>query len=175
MVVVRGDERRIVRVARREPAGHLLVVVEPAQERLAGRHVSMVHDGVGHRVDDVVAALRALGIHAVVGHLGDFGEIPLGHDQDRRGVVGAGDLLAEIRLVVVDVGPAEHVLQHRLLVELTAEVDGLRGLGGIDEHGLAVLVDLAAAIRPQQRVEPAVVVAEAVAQLEAERMPLLLE
>src|SRR5437867_10307866 len=90
-------------------------------------------------------------------------------------VVGAGDLLAEERLVVVDVGPAEHVLEHRLLVEPPAKVDRLGRLVGVDQHGLAVLVDLPAAVRPQQRIEPAVVVAEAVAQLEAEWMPVLLQ
>src|SRR5439155_15459829 len=46
---------------------------------------------------------------------------------------------------------------------------------GVDEDGLAILVDLAAAVGPEQRVEPAVVVAEAVTQLEAEGMAGLLE
>src|SRR2546429_9372788 len=97
------------------------------------------------------------------------------HLEDRRRVVGARDLLAEERLVVVHVRPAEHVLEHRLLIKLPAEVDGLRRLGRVDDHGLAVAVDFSASVRPEQRIEPAVVVAEAVTQLEAERMALFLE
>jgi len=111
----------------------------------------------------------------VVGDLGDLREVLLADDQDGRGVVGAGDLLAEERLVVVDVGPAQHVLEHRLLVELAAEVDGLGRLRRVDDDRLAVPVDLAGTVRPEERVEPAVVVAEAVAELEAERMAILLE
>ena len=115
------------------------------------------------------------GFERVVGHLGDLREVALADDEDRRGVVGAGDLLAEEGLVVVDVRPGQHVLEHRLLVEAAAEVHGLGRLATIDEHGLAVLVDLLPAVRPEERIEPAVVVAEAVPQLEAERVALLLE
>src|SRR5262249_52530892 len=105
----------------------------------------------------------------------DLGEVSLADDENGRGVVGAGDLLTEERLVVADVRPAEHVFEHRLLVELAAEVDGLGRLAGVDEDRLAVAVHLAASVRPEQRIEPAVVVTEAVAELEAERMSLLLE
>src|SRR5258706_389087 len=83
--------------------------------------------------------------------LGDPGEVALADPQDGRRVVGAGDLPAEDRLVVVPVGPAEHVLEHRLLVEPPAEIDGLGRLVGVDQHGLAVTVDLAAAVRPEER------------------------
>src|SRR5207245_6057551 len=48
-------------------------------------------------------------------------------------------------------------------------------LVGVDEDGLAVAIHFASAIRPQQRVEPAVVVTEAVTELEAEWVPPLLE
>src|SRR5207302_9401501 len=44
-------------------------------------------------------------------------------------------------------------------------------LSGVEDHRLPVPVHLAAAVRPQERVEPAVVVAKAVPQLEAEGMP----
>ena len=135
----------------------------------------MGRDGVRLHVEEVKAALGALRVETVIRDLADLREVTLGDDQDRHGVVGARDLLGEKRPVVVDVRPPEDVLQHRLLVELAAEVDGLGRLAGVDEDGLAVLVHLAAAVRPQQRVQPAVVVAEAVAELEAEGMPLLLE
>ena len=79
-------------------------------------------------------------------------------------------------LVVADVGPAEAVLEHRLLEELAAEVDRARGLVGIDRRWSCRPGSTScAAVRPQQRIEPAVVVAEAMAELEAERMVLLLE
>ncbi len=176
VVLVAVEERRVVGVAGREPARQLLIVVEPAQEGLGRRLVRRVgQEGVRDRIQKVEPALGPLRIHRVVGDLGDLGEIALADHQDRRRVVGAGDLLAEERLVVAHVGPAEHVLEHRLLVEAAAEIDGLGRLVGVDEHGLAVLVDLATAVRPQKRVEPAVVVAEAVTELEAEGMAGLLE
>ena len=118
------------------------------------------------------APLRPRRVHRLVSHLADFGKLALGEPQDAFGIVGAGDLLRHPRLVVAHVGPAEDVVEHRVLEELAAEIDCARGLVRIDDHGLAVGCHLGAAIGPQQRVEPAVVVAEAVAEFEAEGMIL---
>ena len=77
-------------------------------------------------------------------------------------------------LLLTSVQP-KHVVEHGVLEEFAGEIDGARGLVRVDRDGLAVGRDLGAAIGPQQRVEPAVVVAKAMAELEAERMILGLQ
>src|SRR6185312_17509706 len=91
------------------------------------------------------------------------------------GIVGAGDLLAQIGLVVARVIPAEAVLERRLLEEGAGEIDGARHLVAVDDDGLAVGLDLMRAEGPHQRINPAMIVAETMAELEAEGMSIGLE
>jgi hypothetical protein len=98
--------------------------------------------------------LRSRRVHCLVGDLGDLGEVSLAQPEDAFGVVGARDLLGEKSLVVADVGPAEDVVEHRVLEELSGEIDGARGLVGIDDDSLAVGLHFVAPIRPQKRIQP---------------------
>src|ERR1700712_434616 len=104
----------------------------------------------------------------LAGHLADVRKILLGDVKNTFGVVGAGNLFGQVGFVVADVGPAEDVLEHRLLIELAAEVDRASGFGGIDGDRLAVGIDLAGAVGPQQWIQPAMVVAEAMSKFKAE-------
>src|SRR3989442_2542211 len=78
-------------------------------------------------------------------------------------------------MICVDYSQSMQFLQQLFLEEDPAEVDGLGRFVGVDADRLAVLVHLAATVRPEQRVEPAVDVAEAVTQLEPQGVALLLE
>src|SRR5215469_5705225 len=122
------------------------------------------------RTHQMKAALWPLRVHRLIGDLGDLREFLLGEPENALGIVGARDLLGHPGLIVADIGPAETILEHAILKEFSSEIDGPGGLVGIDDHGLAVGFDLVPAIGPQQRIQPPVVVAEAVPQFEAERM-----
>src|SRR5207248_1919377 len=134
-----------------------------------------VEDRMADAIEQMKAALWSLRVHRLVRDLGDLGEVALGQPQDAFGIVRAGDLLGKPRLVVADIGPAEDVVEHAVLEEFAGEIDRLRGLVGVDHDGLAVGLDLAPAVRPQQRVDPSVIVAETVAELEPERVVLRLQ
>ena len=172
-VVVAVQQRLIIAVGRGVPGAELLLVHQPAQE---GARLVLcrgeIEDRMADRVHQMEPSLRSRRVLRLVGDLGDVGEIALGEPQDALGIVGARDLLGVPRLVVADIGPAEDVVEHRVLEEFAGEIDGAGGLVGVDDDGLAVGLDLVAAIRPQQRIEPAVVVAKTVAELEAERVVL---
>src|SRR5205814_8140197 len=66
--------------------------------------------------------------------------------------------------------PADAVLDAGFLVELLDELDGLRGLAGVERDLLAVLVHDGHAVGPQEGVEPGVVVREAMPHGHTERM-----
>src|SRR5260370_41436925 len=72
----------------------------------------------------------------------DFPDIALGEPKDALGVVGARDLLGVPCLVVADIGPAEDVVEHRVLEEFAGEIDGPSGLVGVGDDSLAVGLDL---------------------------------
>ena len=124
------------------------------------------------RVQKVEAAFRTLRVLRLVGDLGDFREIALGEPKYALGIVGARDLVGHPGLVIADIGPAETILEHAILEEFTGEIDRLGGLVGIDGDGFPVRLHLGPTVGPQQRINPAVVVAEAVSELEAEGMVL---
>ena len=174
--VVLVQERLIVRVGGRVPCPELRLIAQPTQEGLGCLVVRrMGKDGMAPAVEQMEAAFRALRVHRLAGDFGNLRKIALGDPQDALCVVGAGDLLAQPGLVIVDVGPTERILEHGLLEEFAREVDGPGRLVGIEHHRLAVGLDLVAAERPQQRIKPAVVIAKTVAELESERVPLGLQ
>src|SRR5213083_1888404 len=73
-------------LAGHEPRGELLVVIEPAEERLGRRLIlSVGQDGVRLRVQHVEAALGSVRVQGMVGHLGDLGKIALADHEDARG------------------------------------------------------------------------------------------
>src|SRR3981189_3483947 len=127
------------------------------------------------RIHQMEPPLRPRRVLRLVGDLGNFGEITLAERENTLGIVGARDLLGKPRLVVADVGPAEDVVEHGVLEEFAGEIDGARSLVGIDNDGLAVGLDLAPAIRPEQRVYPSVIVAETMAELEPKGVVLRLQ
>ena len=90
--------------------------------------------------------LRARRVLRLVGDFGDFGEVTLGEPENTLGIVGARDLLGVPRLVVADIGPAEHVVDHRVLEEFAGEFNGVSGLVGINDDSLAIGLDLMPAI-----------------------------
>ena len=169
--------RSEVHVARGDPRAVLLRVHHPAQEILGRLHVLAIGEhAVRHRHQRVVAlTVGALGIEAVLDHLAHLGQVALGGDHDAVGVVGARDLAGQESLVVVRVQPPDAVFDARFLVEPLHVLHRLRGLAAIQRDLLAVLVHDRHAVGPQERVEPGVVVGEAVAHGHAERMALGLE
>src|SRR5262249_50689110 len=136
----------------------------------------MGKDGVAPRSKNVKAlAGRTLGVEGLVGHLGDLRKVAFCYPQDALGVVRAGDLLTEVCLVVARIGPAHDVLEHGLLKEGAGKIQGTGGLITVDDNRLAIRLHLVGPIGPKQRIDPAVVVAKAVAQLETKGMALGLE
>src|SRR6516164_1377085 len=96
-------------------------------------------------VEQMKTPLRPRRVHRLVRDFTDIGKLALGEPQDAFGIVGAGDLLRHPCFVVADVGPAQRVVEHRVLEEFSAEIHRTRGLVGIDDHGLAVGRHLGAA------------------------------
>jgi hypothetical protein len=171
-VQVRGE----VHVAGGDPRPVLLGVHDPAQEVLGGLRIRTVReDTVRDRHERVETTGRALGIQAVLDHLAHVRQIALGRHHDAVGVVGARDLARQERLVVVRIEPPDAVLDAGFLVEPAHVVDALRGLTAVERDLLAGLVHDGHAVGPEQRVEPGVVVGEAVAHRHAKRMALGLE
>ena len=78
--------------------------------------------------EDMEPPLRPFRIQRLTGHLADVGEVLLGDVKDAFGVVGAGDLFGQIRLVVaasVQPSTSSNIV---CLVEFAAEIDGARRL-----------------------------------------------
>src|SRR5439155_1335732 len=73
----------------------------------------------------------------------------LGHDVGAHRIVDPAGLALLDRLVVAGVVPGEDLGLHAVLEHLPVPLDQLRGLRAVDPDGLAVLVDLHAAERPQ--------------------------
>src|SRR5579872_2500545 len=114
-------------------------------------------------------------VHRLSRDFCNLGKIALGDPEDALCIVRAGYLLTEPCLVIVDVGPAKAVLKHRLLVELACEIHCACSLIGVEHNRFAVGLDFMSSKGPQQWVNPAVIIAEAMTQLEAERVTLGLE
>src|SRR5262249_43059008 len=157
------------------PAAQLLFVSKPAQKgtRLLLRWRE-AEDRMADRAHNMEPSLRTHGILRLVGDLGDLREVALAEPQDALRIIGARDLLGEPGLVVADIGPAEHIVKHRIAEEFAGKIDRACSLGRIDHHRLPIGLDLVPTIGPQERVEPAVIVAKAMTEFEAERMVLRL-
>src|SRR4029077_7054871 len=115
------------------------------------------------RIENMKATFRSCRVHRLVGDLGDVWKVALGHPKDAFSIVCAGNLLGEERLVVADIGPTEHIVEHRVFEEFSGEIDSARGLIGNDEDSFPVLFDLIPAIGPKERIDPTMVVAKPVA------------
>src|SRR5881397_107057 len=100
-----------VPVVRREPRVVLRPVHEPAEELLGHLLVLRVlHDGVPLTADRVEAAGRTPGHVAVIGDLGNVGELPLGHEVDAGAVDRGRDRPREVSSIVARVVPGEAAL-----------------------------------------------------------------
>src|SRR5256884_474351 len=137
-------------------------------------------DGVLGRGADVarsvglVAAVRAAEAPVVVDAVGGD-ELPLlRHDIGTHGVVDPAGLALLDRLVVAGVRPRQHLGLHAVAEHLLVPLDRLESGRRVDAHGLAVLVHLRAAERPQHRAgggDRVVVLADG----DSDRIPHLLE
>src|SRR5437667_419803 len=122
----------------------------------------------------LVAALGAAEAPVVVDAIGGD-ELPLlCHDVGAHGVVDPARLALLDRLVVARVRPRQHLGLHAVAEHLLVPLDRLGGGRRVDAHGLAVLVHLHAAERPQHGPgggDRVVVLADG----DAHRVPHLLE
>src|SRR5207244_2364123 len=97
----------------------------------------------------LVAAVRAAEAPVVVDAVGGDQLPLLRHDIGTDGVVDPAGLALLDRLVVAGVRPRQHLGLHAIAEHLLVPLDRLDGGRRVDAHGLAVLVQLHAADRPQ--------------------------
>src|SRR5438874_4903841 len=97
----------------------------------------------------LVAAVRAAEAPVVVDAVGGDQLPLLRHDIGADGVVDPAGLALLDRLVIAGVRPRQHLGLHAIAEHLLVPLDRLDGGRRVDAHGLAVLVHLHAAERPQ--------------------------
>src|SRR5437762_4045060 len=174
----------------------LELLVDGQIERVAGHDVLVVDLSLAEQVPDpllggldvlrelpdadvarsvgLVAAVRAAEAPVVVDAVGGD-ELPLlRHDIGTHGVVDPAGLALLDRLVVAGVRPRQHLGLHAVAEHLLVPLDRLESGRRVDAHGLAVLVHLRAAERPQHRAgrgDRVVVLADG----DSDRVPHLLE
>ena len=172
------QERLVIAVGRGVPAADLLLARISQRRNSCASSCSgrEVEDRVAHGVQHVEAVpFGPFGFCAWSVTLAMSGKSRLANHRMLSALLVQEICSAIHALLLLTIGPAEHVLEHASWKNLRAKSTARAVSAGIDDHGLAVGLDLVPAIGPQQRIEPAVVVAEAVAELEAERVSLGLQ